>query len=117
MALREGGCHCGAVRFEADIDLENLATCNCSVCGKTGSIMAFLPSAKLKQTKGEDALTDYQFGRKSVHHLFCKHCGIRAFTHGKGKDGEDWAVVNVRCIDGVDVHELKITKQYDGKSL
>jgi hypothetical protein len=33
---REGGCHCGRVRFRAQVDLEFLSQCNCSVCTKKG---------------------------------------------------------------------------------
>ena len=29
--------------------------------------------------KGQEALSDYQFGRKNIHHLFCKHCGVKSF--------------------------------------
>ena len=33
---REGGCHCGRVRFRAQVDLDLLSQCNCTVCTKKG---------------------------------------------------------------------------------
>ncbi len=117
MTIHRGGCHCGAVRFEVEAELTGLSTCNCSICGKSGAIMAFVPRDKLRQTQGQDAQTDYQFGSKTVHHAFCSTCGVRCFGTGEGKDGEQWAMVNVRCIDDIDVHQLEISKRFDGKSL
>jgi hypothetical protein len=116
MAWQKGGCHCGAVRFEAEVSLDQLATCNCSICGRTGAIMAFVPSDKARLLQGEDHMTDYVFGKKTTHHPFCKVCGVRCLGNGPGQDGKLWSMVNVRCLDGVDVHELEVKTKYDGKS-
>ena len=51
---------------------------------------------------GEDDLTDYQFNKHVIHHLFCKTCGIKSFARGNGPTGPTVAI-NVRCLDGVDV--------------
>jgi hypothetical protein len=64
---------------------------------------------------GKDALTDYQFNKMNVHHLFCSTCGIRSFGHGTGPDGKPMYAINVRCLDGVDPASLSVT-QVDGKS-
>jgi hypothetical protein len=117
MTLYQGGCHCGTVRFEAEIELKELTTCNCSICGKSGAIMTFVPSGQARYTAGEASLTDYQFGKKTIHHAFCKVCGVRCLGTGTGHDGQSWSMVNVRCLDDVDVHTLDISKKYDGKSL
>jgi hypothetical protein len=117
MAFKAGGCHCGSVRFEADVSLEGLMTCNCSICGKSGAIMAFVPSENVRWLAGEANLTDYQFGKKSIHHSFCKTCGVRCVGSGPGHDGKSWSMVNVRCLDEVDVHSLEISKKFDGKNL
>lgn len=116
MSLHHASCHCGGVSYDVDVELDKLITCNCSMCGRSGAIMAFVPRTQVSNLKGEDQLTDYQFGKKTIHHAFCKTCGIRALGWG-GADGQEYVMVNVRCLEDVDVHTLKIAQSYDGKKL
>lgn len=117
MTTYHASCHCGAVSYDVELELEGLATCNCSMCGRSGAIMAFVPRAKVENLQGEEKLTDYQFGKKSIHHAFCSVCGVRPLGWGKGPDGAEHAMVNVRCLEGVDVHALTVAHAYDGRSL
>ena len=110
-----GSCHCGKVRYKVDIDLSNVMTCNCSICSRTGSIMAFVPAASFELVSGEGAQTDYQFNKKNVHHLFCTTCGVRSFGNGTGPGGVPMYMINVRCLEGVDLKSLAI-KEVDGRS-
>jgi hypothetical protein len=113
----DGGCHCGAVRYRVVLDLESPAiTCNCSICSKTGTMLSFAPAERFQLLSGQDALIDYQWGRKHIHHLFCKRCGIRSFARGTAPDGRETAAVNVRCLDGIDLAALP-TKAFDGRKL
>lgn len=113
----EGGCHCGAVRYDVQLDLtQPVVTCNCSICFKTGALLAFTPEASFTLRSGQDALVDYQFGKKNIHHLFCRTCGVRSFGRGKGPDGKEMRAINVRCLDGVSLEGLKLYP-FDGKSL
>src|SRR6185437_16211181 len=104
--------HCGAVAFEVEVDLDNatIMSCNCSHCHKKGWLITFVPATQFTLLKGEDNLTEYRFNTKRIAHLFCKTCGVESFARGKGKEGEDTAAVNVRCLDDVDTDALKITK-------
>ena len=111
----EGGCHCGAVRYEADVDLASANECNCSHCEKKGFILTFTPAANFKLASGEDKLTEYRFNKRSIQHLFCSVCGVQSFARGKMPDGAEMAAVNVRCIDGVDLSAINPTP-VDGKS-
>ena len=111
-----GGCHCGAVRFRATMKLDGALSCNCSICSKTGTLLAFLPATAFDLVSGADALADYQFGKKRLHHLFCRHCGIRSFGRGATPDGTAMVAVNVRCLDGVDVDAVQV-QRFDGRSL
>jgi hypothetical protein len=97
-----GSCHCGAVRFEAGIDLsKGTFRCNCSICFKTRAWLAGIPASDFRLLSGEQSLGDYQFGRKVIHHRFCQRCGVRAFSQA----GEQVAV-RVNCLDGVEPQEL-----------
>ncbi len=99
-----GSCHCGAVRFEADIDLtEGTVRCNCSYCAKQRNWLAAVKSEAFRLLDGEDSLGEYQFGRRQIHHQFCKRCGVRPYSWGVG--GSFYAV-NVACLDDVDPAEL-----------
>ncbi len=110
-----GGCHCGAVRYRVTMALDAAITCNCSICSKTGTMLAFAPAARFELLSGGDALTDYQFGKKRIHHLFCSRCGLRSFARGAMPDGTPMVAVNVRCLDGVDLDAVPV-RRHDGRS-
>lgn len=111
----EGGCHCGQVRYRVSgLDLTNTITCNCSRCRRLGSILSFVPADSFTLLSGEEDLTDYQFNKKVIHHLFCKVCGVQSFSRGVSPDGAPTVAVNVRCLDDIDLDSLNPQK-FNGK--
>jgi hypothetical protein len=103
----KGSCHCGAVRFEADIDLaQGTVKCNCSMCGKGRNWLAAVKADAFRLLTGEGGLGEYQFGRKTIRHRFCKRCGLRPFSHGQPAGGDTFYAVNVACLDETDPAEL-----------
>ncbi len=111
-----GGCQCGAVRYEVAADIQGVIACNCSRCGKLGSLLAFAPAEDFTLVSGDGATTEYQFNKHVIHHLFCSTCGIESFARGKRpSDGADVIAINVRCLDGVDLDSFPV-KKVDGRS-
>jgi hypothetical protein len=116
MKTHQGGCHCGNVRYDVKMDLGEVMECNCSICSKTGSLLAFTGEDQFELKSGKEQLHDYQFAAKNIHHFFCEKCGIRSFARGKGPDGKPMVAINVRCLEDVDLGALKV-KSFDGRSL
>src|ERR1700733_11031459 len=103
----EGSCHCGAVRFEVSMTPpEKAFACNCSICSRAGWLLAFTPATAFRLLAGEETLSDYQFGKKHIHHLFCRTCGVRAFSRGADKSGKETVALNLRCVTSVDATAL-----------
>lgn len=109
MALYAGGCHCGAIRYEAEADLSPVIECNCSHCSKKGFLLAFTPRSAFTLNSGADQLSEYTFNTGKIRHLFCRVCGVQSFGLGVAPNGDEMAAINVRCVDGVDVSTLSIT--------
>jgi hypothetical protein len=112
----QGGCHCGKVRYEVETDMAQVLSCNCSICQKRGALLSFVGASEFKLLSGGDALTDYQFNKKVIHHLFCNTCGVGSFARGIGPGGKEMVAINVRCLDDVELGALK-PMPFDGKSM
>lgn len=110
-----GGCHCGNVKYEVELEIGRPIDCNCSICLKKGSLLSFAPVNKFRLVQGEDHLTDYQFNKRNIHHFFCSVCGISSFAKGTAPNGQEMRAINVRCLDGVNLDSLEVVK-YDGRS-
>jgi hypothetical protein len=94
-----GGCHCGAVRFEAELGEPPVPAleCNCSVCRMTGFLHIMVPHEKFELLTGRDALTSYRFGTGAANHLFCATCGVKSFYQPRSHPAA-WSV-NASCLD------------------
>jgi hypothetical protein len=102
-----GSCHCGAVRYEADIDLsKGTFRCNCSMCFKSRAWLAPVAASDFRLISGEQSLVDYQFNKHVIHHRFCKTCGVRPFSQGKDPKGNVSYAVRVNALDDVDAQDL-----------
>jgi hypothetical protein len=93
-----GGCHCGAVRFSAEIsEPVELIDCNCSICAKTGYLHLIVSGEDFILERGGEAQSRYAFNTGTAEHLFCKTCGIKSFYRPRSHP-DGWSV-NWRCID------------------
>lgn len=95
---RYGGCHCGAVRFTADLPDQVVGlSCNCSICAMSGFIHVITDPEDFRIERGADNLTEYRFNTGTAKHLFCKSCGVKSFYHPRSHPGK--ISINLRCFD------------------
>ena len=102
-----GSCHCGAVRFEADLDLAAPTyRCNCSICRRTRFWAAVATPDGFRLNAGGGEIIEYAFNRKQNLHFFCRHCGVRAFGVGNETPIGTMYGVNLGCLEDVSEEEL-----------
>lgn len=93
-----GGCHCGAVRFQAEVpEAPEVLDCNCSICARTGFLHLIVPHDAFRLESGRDVLVSYRFGTRAAEHLFCRVCGVKSFYQPRSHP-EAWSV-NLRALD------------------
>ena len=112
---REGGCHCGTVRFTVSLpDEPTVRRCNCTICAMKGVVMVQVPRADLNIMQGDDSLTLYRFGSGQAKHRFCSKCGIHPF-HQTRSDPDAYGV-NMACIDGMTIYDFAEVPVMDGEN-
>ena len=109
-----GGCHCGAVRFEVDVEADApLWQCNCSICDMTGFQHLIVDQSRFRLTSGSERLSEYRFNTGVARHMFCSACGVKSFyvprSHPSGFS------VNARCLDGQPFAGVEL-RPFDGQN-
>lgn len=109
---RDGGCHCGAIRFRVRLwgGLDQARRCTCSYCRMRGAVALTARVEDLQIVAGADRLATYRFNTGTAEHHFCKTCGI--YTHHRRRSDPGEFGVNAACLDGVspfDFAEVPVT--------
>jgi hypothetical protein len=119
-----GSCHCGSIRIEVPAAPEWLASCNCSICKRTGVLMAYYPPGAVR-VEGETRtyLTGDRFIR--IHHCPTCPCLTHWTANPEALAGElpegvravlsERMGVNARLLDAFAVREGKVL--FDGREI
>jgi hypothetical protein len=111
----DGGCHCGKVCYEADIDPEKVILCHCTDCqvisGTAFRTVVFLPESKFNLLQGslKTYIKTADSGNKRAM-SFCAECGTH--IHATSVGGDDDRVLGLRVGTTRQRRELRPGKQY-----
>ncbi|MEM1198292.1 MAG: GFA family protein [Pseudomonadota bacterium] len=81
----DGGCHCGAIAYEAELDLDRVAICHCSDCQSlSGSVyrtVAIVAGDTFEITKGrpKEYVKVGDSGNRRIQ-AFCGQCGSALYA-------------------------------------
>lgn len=115
MTTVHGSCHCGRIRFEVEGTPDKALACNCSICQRKGSLLWFVPRARLRLLTPESDMATYLFNKHVIRHRFCPVCGIHPFGEADDPKGQATAAVNIRCLEDIDLDAVPVT-HFDGRS-
>lgn len=95
-----GSCHCGTVRFEAGLDLDQSSyRCNCSICRRTRFRAAVARREGFRLLAGAGASTGYRFHTRKNQRFSCRQRGVRAFGVGNDTPAGTMIGVNIGCLE------------------
>jgi hypothetical protein len=96
MITIDGGCHCGRIRFQAEVDPERVALCHCDDCqALTGTAFRTTVATTRDKLQIQGETKVYvkvgDSGRRRFQH-FCPDCGSHLFVHGEGETADAWGI-------------------------
>ncbi|HEY5896584.1 MAG TPA: GFA family protein [Burkholderiales bacterium] len=112
----KGSCHCGGIAFEAEGEIKDVLSCNCSMCQRKGSLLWFIPRDRFRLLTPERDASTYTFNKHFIKHRFCGKCGIHPYAEAADKSGQPMAAINVRCLEGVEPESFPV-KHFNGRAL
>lgn len=110
----DGGCHCGSIRYEAEVDPEKTIICHCSDCqalsGSAYRTVIFVPAECFNLVAGD--LKTYikiadSGNRRAM--LFCPDCGTQIYATSADGDAN---VLGLRVGTARQRAELRPRKQH-----
>lgn len=104
---RTGGCLCGTVRYEAELQSTDAHACHCSICQKwAGGPAIGLHCVKTPDITGAENVGWYK-SSKWGERGFCKTCGSKLFFRLDPSYGDIFSI-SVASLDNS--KDVKITK-------
>ncbi|MGH8200495.1 MAG: GFA family protein [Steroidobacteraceae bacterium] len=104
----KGSCHCGAVRYEADLDLtRGTGRCNCTFCRKTRLWGTYVKPNAFRLVAGSEEGVNYQKHPAAPVKYHCGRCGV--LTHARGDAdymGGPFVGVFIATLDDASPEEL-----------
>ncbi|WP_417460619.1 GFA family protein [Kordiimonas sp.] len=94
----QGGCRCGAARYEIDLSGAHTLICHCDDCrqhiGAPFSVFTVVPSAQFHWLKKPEGRVTFS---QRAARLFCERCGT--YLKWEGVDSSDEAEINAMTLD------------------
>jgi len=124
MRTYQGSCHCGRVRFEVDLDLDHVRSCDCSICRRRGALIHRVEAAHFRLLSPLEDLTLYRWHTQTAEDYFCPTCGVLLFRRPRHRTAQEiaegvpefwgWSI-NVRCLDGIDLDAIPVKRVHGSK--
>ena len=105
-----GSCHCGAVRFELNEAPARVTSCNCSICRRLGTLMAYYHPAQVRVSGPTVA---YSWGDRSIAFHHCGTCGCTTHWSSLDPAQAERMAVNARLLPP-DVIATVPVRHFDG---
>lgn len=84
----DGGCHCGAITYAAEIDPEKVGICHCTDCqnltGTAYRVSVPVQEGSFRFLRGEPKIYRKTTAESGTHrlHAFCPDCGSPIYVRG-----------------------------------